>query len=74
MTNDKGEINTVKIISTFLYILIFPILLLFLSGDWLWIEGLIFSIWFTVLCITTIIYLYRNDPDLLNERYKQNDI
>jgi len=54
-----------------LYILIFPALLLFLSGDWFWTEGLIFSLWFLILCYTTIIYLYRKDPALLNERYKK---
>lgn len=60
-----------RIIFTLIYILIFPVLLLFLSGDWLWIEGWIFSIWFTVLCFTTIIYLYLKDPELLAERYKK---
>jgi len=71
MTPEKSKVTVVKIILTFLYILIFPILLLFLSGDWFWTEGLIFSIWFIILCFTTIIYLYRKDPDLLAERYKQ---
>lgn len=60
-----------RIIFTLIYITIFPVLLLFLSRDWLWIEGWIFSIWFTVLCFTTIIYLYLNDPELLAERYKK---
>ena len=71
MTPEKSKVTIVKIILTFLYILISPVLLLFLSGDWFWTEGLIFSVWFTILCYTTIIYLYRKDPDLLAERYKQ---
>lgn len=61
----------VKLIFTFLYILIFPALLLFLSNDWLWVEGLIFSTWYSVLCFTTIIYLYRKNPGLLAERYRK---
>jgi protein-S-isoprenylcysteine O-methyltransferase Ste14 len=60
-----------RIIFTLIFILIFPVLLLFLSGDWFWVEGWIFSLWFTGLCFTTIIYLYRKDPALLAERYKR---
>jgi protein-S-isoprenylcysteine O-methyltransferase Ste14 len=65
------KLSVGKIIFTLLYILIFPALLLFLSGDWLWKEGWIFSIWFTALCYTTIIFLYRKDPALLSERYRK---
>ena len=60
-----------RIIFTLIFILMFPVLLLFLSGDWFWVEGWIFSLWFTGLCFTTIIYLYRKDPSLLAERYKR---
>jgi len=71
MHANKNKVGIGMIIFTFIYILVFPALLLFLSGDWLWAEGWIFSAWFTVLCFTTIIYLYRKDPALLIERYKQ---
>ena len=60
-----------KIAFAFLYILVFPAILLVLSGDVTWPEGWIFSIWFLVLCYATILYLYRKDPALLEERYKQ---
>ena len=60
-----------KVILAFLYILVFPALILFLSGDFAWPEGWIFSIWFIFLCFATILYLYRKDPALLAERYKQ---
>jgi len=60
-----------KIIFAFLYILLFPALLFVISGDFTWPEGWIFSIWFLGLCYTTILYLYRRDPALLEERYKQ---
>jgi len=69
ITNNK--LTTSKIIFTLIYILIFPALLLFLSNDWFWVEGWIFSIWFIVLCYTTIIYLYHKDPSLLAERYRK---
>jgi protein-S-isoprenylcysteine O-methyltransferase Ste14 len=60
-----------KIIFAFLYVLVFPALLLILSGDSTWAEGWIFSLWFLSLCYTTILYLNRKDPALLEERYRQ---
>jgi protein-S-isoprenylcysteine O-methyltransferase Ste14 len=71
MKTEKSEISIGKVGFTFIYILIFPALLLFLSGDWFWMEGWIFSIWFIILCFTTIIYLFRKDPALLAERYQK---
>jgi len=54
-----------------IYILIFPAFLLLIAGDTTWPEGWIFCIWFLLLCYSTILYLYRRDPTLLEERYKQ---
>lgn len=71
MVIENNSLTLGKIVFTLIYILIFPALLLLLSGDWLWVEGWIFGIWFTVLCFTTIIHLYRHDPALLAERYKK---
>jgi protein-S-isoprenylcysteine O-methyltransferase Ste14 len=71
MATENNRLTVGKIIFTIIYLLIFPALVLFLSGDWLWVEGWIFGIWFLVMCLTVIIYLYRNDPSLLTERYKQ---
>ena len=51
--------------------MIWPVLLLFLSGDWLWVEGWIFNAWYLLLCFFTISYLYRKDPALLAERFKK---
>lgn len=55
----------------FLYVLIFPVLLFLLSGDWGWPEAWVFSVWFLVLCYSTILYIYVNDPELLAERYRR---
>ena len=60
-----------KVVSAFLFILIFPAFILILSGNYFWPEGWIFSIWLLLLCYSTILYLYRKDPALLAERYKQ---
>lgn len=65
------KISPIKIFLTFIYILIFPVVLLCLSGNWSWIQGWIFSIWFLGLSYTTIIYLYNYDPGLLEERYRK---
>jgi protein-S-isoprenylcysteine O-methyltransferase Ste14 len=70
MTTENVKLSLGKLIFTFIYILLFPTLLLLLSGDWFWVEGWIFSIWFCVLCFVTIIHLYRTDPALLAERYR----
>lgn len=70
MASDYIKISAAKIILTVFYLLIFPVLILFLSGDWLWIEGWVFGIWFMFLCITCILYLCQHDPALLAERYK----
>lgn len=71
MSTESSGISAGKMIFTLVYILVFPAGLLLLSGDWLWTEGWIFGIWFTVLCFTTIIYLYLRDPALLSERYRK---
>lgn len=52
------------------YTLIFPTIILLLAGDWFWLEGWIFGIWFAVMCSAVIIYMYRHDPALLTERSK----
>ena len=68
---EKIKLSAGKIILSFIYISVWPILLLVLSKDWLWVEGWIFSIWFLALCYATIIYLYCKDPALLAERFKK---
>ena len=49
--------------------LMFPAALFFLAGDWRWTEGWIFSILFCGLSFAILLYLYVNDPALLNERF-----
>lgn len=71
MATASNKLSLGQIILTILYLLIFPVVLLLLSGDWFWLEGWIFSIWFIVLCGVSIVYLYRKDPGLLAERFRQ---
>ena len=58
------------IFNSFITILMFPVVILFLSGDWLWLEGWIFSLWFDAMVLSNYIYLFWRDPSLLAERSK----
>ena len=60
-----------KLVGTGLYLLLWPGLILFLSGDWRWPQGWIFGAWFLFMCVSTIGWLYRKDPALLAERYRR---
>lgn len=68
---NENKLTPARLALTAIYILIFPALILILSGDWRWVEGWIFDIWYIALCATAIIYLYLKDPALLAERYRQ---
>ncbi len=58
------------IFGSIITILIFPAVILFASGNWLWLEGWIFSLWFDAMVLSNVIYLYLKDPALLAERSK----
>jgi len=57
--------------ATALYTAAWPALMFVLAGDWRWLEGWIFAVWFLTLCTTLTVWLYRNDPALLAERYRR---
>ena len=58
-----------KLIGSFIYLALFPVILFILAGDWRWIEGWLFSVIFLVMCHSTLLYLYFYDPALLKERF-----
>ena len=58
------------VFSTLTTVVIFPAVILFASGSWLWIEGWLFSLWFDAMVLSSMIYLYLKDPALLAERSK----
>jgi protein-S-isoprenylcysteine O-methyltransferase Ste14 len=45
-------------------------LLLWLSGDWRWVEGWIFGLWWVSLAAAILLWLYYRDPGLLKERMR----
>lgn len=49
-------------------LLVLPVLLMSLAGDWGWWEGWVFSLWYIGLSYTAVFYQYRKDPALLAER------
>ncbi len=67
-----AKISPLTLGVTGLYLLAWPaVLLLGLGGDWRWIEGWLFALWFVALCGGCIAWLYRRDPALLAERYRK---
>lgn len=71
MATETRAISPLQVSLTLAYLLVYPLGLLWLAGDWHWVEGWIFSIWFVALSAGTIVYLYRKDPALLAERYRK---
>jgi len=45
-------------------------LLLWLSGDWRWVEGWIFGVWWVSFMATFVLWLHYKDPALLAERMR----
>ncbi len=46
----------------------FAALLLWLSGDWRWVEGWIFGVWWFSFMAAMVLWLHYKDPALLAER------
>jgi protein-S-isoprenylcysteine O-methyltransferase Ste14 len=63
-------VSSIKLTLTTLYLFVWPALVLFLAGDWGWVQGWIFGGWLLGVCASVIGWLYRYDPALLAERYR----
>ncbi|MNK46215.1 Isoprenylcysteine carboxyl methyltransferase (ICMT) family protein [compost metagenome] len=71
MTNAPSRPSFPKFVLTLVSQLVYPILIVGLSGDWRWVAGWTFGLWFSFFCILTITYLYFQDPALLAERSRR---
>ena len=71
MTAQNNKISPVQMAFSVIWIFLLPALLLVLAGDWFWIQGWIFNIWYIVFGFSTVIYLYFKDPELLLERLRK---
>jgi protein-S-isoprenylcysteine O-methyltransferase Ste14 len=69
--NGPTAFSPLRWLGTALYAAAWPALIFLLAGDGRWLEGWLFAVWFLALCATVIIWLYRNDPALLAERYRR---
>ena len=66
MNMENKKMTTGKfIIYSIINVFIFPAAILFLSGNWCWPEGWIFGLWCDAMVLSSLFYLYRNDPALL---------
>lgn len=71
MARENNQYSSGQMIfSAAMTVFIFPAVILFLSGDWRWLEGWLFGLWLDAMILTSMIYMYRNDPALLAERSK----
>ena len=52
------------------YVLGVATLLLWLSGDWRWVEGWIFGVWLVSFIAAILLWLHYKDPRLLAERMR----
>lgn len=68
MATESSRPSVRKLILTLVAQLVYPLFIVGLAGDWRWVEGWIFGLWFSGFCLITITYLYLHDPALLVER------
>jgi protein-S-isoprenylcysteine O-methyltransferase Ste14 len=69
LNNNAAPVSLSRVIASFFYLLIFPVMLFFLAGDWRWTEGWVYSVIFLLMSFGTLLYLYFHDPALLKERF-----
>jgi protein-S-isoprenylcysteine O-methyltransferase Ste14 len=70
-TQTKPYSLTQFIVMCTLTLVTFPALMLFLGGNWLWVEGLLFGLWMSAMILGSTAYLFFKDPALLAERSKR---
>jgi len=58
------------ILMSLVVIILFPAIIILLSGNLLWTEGWILSIWLDTMMLSNMIYMYKKNPALLSERIK----
>jgi protein-S-isoprenylcysteine O-methyltransferase Ste14 len=71
MTPERKKMSPAAfLLNVLMTALFFPAITLLLAGNWRWVEGWIFALWFVVMVLFNLIYLYWKDPALLAERTK----
>ena len=57
-SNNATTVPLSKLIGSLFYLLLFPVILFLLAGDWRWTEGWVYSVIFLLMSYGTLIYLY----------------
>jgi len=71
MSTESKKMSTISLVlNMIISALFFPTIILWSAGNWRWVEGWIFALWFDVMLLFNMIYLFINDPALLTERAK----
>ncbi len=65
------KVSVPQVLSVFAGYIAFAALFQWLSGDWLWTEGLIFTGSVLAMCFIVVIGLYLKNPALLAERFRK---
>ncbi len=65
------KVSIPQMLSVFAGYAAFALLMQWLSGDWLWTEGLIFTGSVLLMCFIVVIGLYHRNPALLAERFRK---
>ncbi|AIY39414.1 Isoprenylcysteine carboxyl methyltransferase [Collimonas arenae] len=68
MTIDSRKITAFQMLWPLGFPFVFPASMLFIAGDWLWVQCWIWGAWFIAMCWSATLYLYIKDQDLLKER------
>ena len=66
----KAIMTGLVLVAAPVYILGLASLLLWLSGDWGWVEGWIFNVWWVSFISASFLWLHYKDPALLAERMR----
>jgi len=66
-TNQSYSLGKFILMSLFI-VMLFPAMIVLLSGNLVWTEGWILSIWFDVMMLSNMIYMYKKNPTLISER------
>lgn len=69
-TPQAPALSPLRLAGTAVYLLAWPAMQLWLSGNWLWVEGWIFGAWLFGISMVSLVWLQRHDPALLAERYR----
>jgi len=66
----RPVITVLRLAGVAAYLVGVPVLVVWLSGNWRWVEGWIFGAWFAATLGTCLLWLYYKDPALLAERFR----